>query len=284
MRLTLAEMEGLNAVSCDRLLARLAEAKTRDATEITIDLRNAAFIDPYGAACLALAARHLADRGQRVICVLPGDERIQQAALRIGLLTALRPVAELRNLTAREPAGGDRDRALALSAIRSRHDVQEVLAYLVNLAQRRLAYDASDVLDATKVVSELCYNVVDHSTAEGLVTASIAQDRRGQRYISLAVVDAGVGIRASLARRHPEAASWRHGEAMARALGGLSSRQAGGGMGLRSVEAIVQRYGGRLSLRSGDERFVLLAGRQPRIMPGARFPGTQVGISFSQRN
>lgn len=284
MRLTLAQTEGLNAVSCDRLLARLTEARARNAPQITVDLANAAFIDPYGAACLALVVKHLAGRGQQVICVLPNDGRTQQTAWRIGLVAILRSVAELRNLTVQEPSSGEHPSTLALSAIRSRSDVQEVLAYLVGLAQRRLGYEAGDVLDATKVVSELCYNVVDHSAAEGLVTAHIAQDRQGRRYIALAVVDAGLGIRASLAHRYPEAAAWRHGQAIERALSGLSSRQAGGGMGLRSVQAIVQRYGGRLSLRSGDDRFFLLAGRQPRIMPGAPFPGTQVGISFSQRN
>ena len=109
------------------------------------------------------------------------------------------------------------------------------------------------------------------------------RDRQGQRYVTLAVADAGVGIRASLAQRHPEAAQWRHGEAIQRALGGLSSRASGGGAGLRSIYAVVRRYNGRLAIRSGDERLYVSADRQPRTLNGVLFPGTQVGISFSQR-
>jgi anti-sigma regulatory factor (Ser/Thr protein kinase) len=199
----------------------------------------------------------------------------------MGLVRALRSLAELRNIPsdARTLAT---DSTLPLSVIRSRADVQSVLAYLVELARNRLGYDLGDVLDATKVVSELCYNVVDHSQTEGVAVAQIYQDRTGKRFVSLAVVDDGVGIRSSLAQRYPEAASWSHAKAVQQALDGLSSRPLGGGAGLRSVRAIVRRYQGRLAIRSGSDRLYLSAERQPRVLAGSSFPGTQVGISFSQ--
>ena len=281
MRLVLAQDDGLNAAACDRLMGRLAGDLTGSG-EITIDLQAAAFIDPYGAACLCLAARQLADRQRPLVIVLPSHTKARASVVQTGLAAALRPWAELRNLPGHE-ARDERSGALPLSPIRSRSDVQAVLAYLVGLTQQRLGFDPGDVLDASKVVSELCYNVVDHSRAEGLAVAQILRDRQGQRYVSLAVADPGVGIRASLAGRHPEAAQWRHGEAIQRALGGLSSRTTGGGAGLRSIYAVVRRYGGRLSIRSGDERLYVSADRQPRTLAGAWFPGTQVGISFSQR-
>ncbi len=215
--------------------------------------------------------------------VLPSPAGARATAGQIGLVAALRPWAELRNLPPGQETRDERGSALPLSPIRSRGDVQAIVGYLVSQAQQRLGFNTGDVLDASKVVSELCYNVVDHSQAEGLAVAQILRDRQGQRYISLAVVDAGVGIRASLAGRHPEAAQWRHGEAIQRALGGLSSRSSGGGAGLRSIHAVVRRYGGRLAIRSGDERLAVSAERQPRTLAGAWFPGAQVGISFSQR-
>jgi len=282
MRLILAHEDGLNAVSCDRLLGLLVGEQARHAAQITIDLTRAAFIDPYGAACLVLMADHLNKRGQHPHCVLPDDERIQHQAAEIGLVSALRSRADVHNLKVRR-AGDSKDAVLALTPIRSRMDVQQVVSYLVNLAQSRLSYDLGDVLDASKGVSELCYNVVDHSDAFGLVTARILRGKQGQRYIALAVVDNGVGIRASLTRRYPEAAQWPHGQAIERALNGLSSRPAGGGVGLRSVEAVVRRYSGRLVIRSGNERLYLAADRQLRLVPGVEFAGTQVGISFSQR-
>ncbi len=281
MRLVLAREDGLNAVSCDRLLSRLAEERAQRAPNITIDLSQAAFVDPYGAACLLLICRQATDRGQRLVCVLPTDQPAQTMAVALGLVSALRPLAELRNVL---PAGhtSSRDTALALNPIRSRSDVQTVLNYLVDLSRGRLGYATGDVLDATKVVSELCFNVVDHSQAEGYAVARIYRDRKGHRFVSLAVVDAGIGIRTSLSQRYAEATTWSHAEAIEQALDGLSSRPLGGGAGLRSIHAIVQRYGGRLSIRSGDTRLYLAAERRPHHATGAGFPGTQVGISFSQ--
>ena len=282
MRLVLAAGESLNAMTCDRLIARLAEERTSHASEVVIDLQAASYIDPYGAACLSLIAREVVGRDQYLICILPTQPRAQRAAVQTGLIRALRPLAELRNL----PADGliqARNSSLPLSPIRSRSDVQGVLSYLVSMAQSQLGFDTGDVLDATKVVSELSYNVVDHSGADGVVVAQLGQDRHGRRFVALAVVDGGLGIRASLAKRYPEAAGWRDGEAIERALGGLSSRPSGGGAGLRSVDAVVRRYAGRLAIRSGEDRLFVSANQQPRTLPGALFPGTQVGISFSQR-
>lgn len=282
MRLVLAQDDGLSAAACDRLLARLAGERAGSPAEITIDLQSASFIDPYGAACLCLIARGLAERQQHLVVVLPSQRRAQATVAQTGLGSMLRQWAELRNLPGRDQPA-ERLGVLPLSPIRTRSDVQTVLSYLVNLAQQRLGFDPGDVLDATKVVSELCYNVVDHSQSDGLAVAQILRDRQGRRYVSLAVVDAGVGIRASLAQRHPEASHWQHGEAIQRALGGLSSRASGGGTGLRSIYAVVRRYNGRLSIRTGNERLYVDAERQPRTLSGAWFPGAQVGISFSQR-
>jgi anti-sigma regulatory factor (Ser/Thr protein kinase) len=281
MRLVLAQGDGLNAAACDRLMSRLAGDLTGSGA-ITIDLQAATFIDPYGAASLCLTARQVAERQRPLVVVLPSHAGARSSVAQMGLAAALRPWAELHNLPGQD-AGAQRRGVLPLCPIRTRNDVQAVLAYLVNLAQQRLGFDPGDVLDASKVVSELCYNVVDHSRAEGLAVAQILRDRQGQRYVSLAVADPGVGIRASLAERHPEAAQWRHGEAIQRALGGLSSRTAGGGAGLRSIYAVVRRYSGRLTIRSGDERIYVSAERQPQTVTGAWFPGAQVGISFSQR-
>ncbi|MFZ2360386.1 MAG: ATP-binding protein [Anaerolineae bacterium] len=282
MRLVLGAGDGLNAASCDRLIARLAAADAARHPEVTIDLQAATFLDPYGAACLCLVARHLAERQQRLIVVLPSSRRAQLTVAQTGLAAVLRQWSDVRNVPGHE-LRAERSGTLPLSLVRSRSDVQAVLSYLVSLAQQRLGFDPGDVLDASKVVSELCYNVVDHSQVDGLVVAQLGQDRQGRRYVALAVADAGVGIRASLANRYPEAAHWRHGDAIQQALGGLSSRASGGGVGLRSIYAVVRRYGGRLTIRSGDQRLHVSAEHPPRSLDGAWFPGAQVGISFSQR-
>ena len=280
MRLVLTSGEGLNAPSCDRLLAHLVDLP--ETSEVTVDLRSAAFVDPYGMVGLVMVARQLQRRGNRLVCVLPGSDRPIQTVVQTGVLAALWPVAELRNLP--KESSQRFSSPLPATAIRSRNDVQAVVGHLVDLTRDRLGYNTSDVLDTAKVVSELCNNVVDHSGAEGIVLAQLGTDRHGTRYVALAVADDGIGIRGSLARRYPEAGHWRHGEAIERALGGLSSRETGGGAGLRSVTAVVRRYQGRLTVRSGSDRVYISADRMPKTHAGAPFPGTLVGISFSQRS
>lgn len=281
MRLTLAGETGMNAAACDRLLAALTTEMARSASQVIVDLRGASFVAPYGAALLVLIAQELRRQGKDAVVVLPSGRRAQQQTMQLGLIEALRPLAELRNLPAAPtPTGAP---GLALRSIASASDVQGVVAYLVHQAQSRLGFDVGDVLDAAKVVSELCHNVVDHSDSQGLVAAQIYHARDGRRMISLAVVDAGIGIRGSLSRRYPEATNWSDSYAIEQALGGLSSRPSGGGAGLRNVQAVVRRYRGELSVRSGDRRVVLTANHQPRTLDGVFFAGTQVGISFSQR-
>ncbi|MEZ4768340.1 MAG: hypothetical protein R2844_07930 [Caldilineales bacterium] len=282
MRLVLTSGEGLNAPSCDRLLAHLADLPARDAGEVTVDLRSAAFVDPYGMAVLVMAARQVQRHGSRLICVLPGNDRPVQTMLQTGLLDALRPVAELRNLP--KESSHKFPSPLPATAIRSRSDVQTVVGHLVDVTRDRLGYNMGDVLDTAKVVSELCNNIVDHSGAEGIVLAQLGSDRHGARYVALAAADDGIGIRGSLTRRYPEAGQWQDGEAIERALGGLSSRETGGGAGLRGVTAVVRRYQGRLTVRSGSDRVFVSADRTPKTHRGALFPGTLVGISFSQRS
>ena len=100
MRLVLAAGESLNAVACDRLIARLAEDRASNASEVVIDLQAASYVDPYGAACLSLIARQVAARGQQLTCILPAQPPAQRSAVQTGLIRALRPLAELRNMPA----------------------------------------------------------------------------------------------------------------------------------------------------------------------------------------
>ncbi len=73
-----------------------------------------------------------------------------------------------------------------------------------------------------------------------------------------------------------------HQQAVEQALSGLSSRPAGGGLGLSSVREIVRRYTGHLAVRSGDTKVQMTAGKATRALRVAPFAGTQVGLSFSQ--
>jgi len=127
MRLVLATGEGLNAAACDRLMAGLLDERTIASAAITIDLQSAETIDPYGAACLTLIARQLVQRGQHLTCVMPATAGGRASVARTGLAQTLRELVELRNLSS-DSALGRGAATLPLSAIRTRSDVQAVLA------------------------------------------------------------------------------------------------------------------------------------------------------------
>ena len=114
-------------------------------------------------------------------------------------------------------------------------------------------------------------SVKDHSQDQGLAAAHLYRDRQGRRYVSIGVADLGIGIRQSLSRRHAEASQWTHAQAVAQALEGLSSRAAGGGLGLSSVRDLVRRYQGHLAVRSGDAKLQLSADKQPQALHVAYF-------------
>jgi anti-sigma regulatory factor (Ser/Thr protein kinase) len=282
IRFALSSDESFNSVAFDRLLSGLARRAPASDRDLVIDLGRARFIDPYGTVCLVMLARALYSPTRQVAYVLPSDEDTQRFMLAMGVVEHLAPYGELRNLT-RTPGPGRGDFfGLGLTPVQASTDVNAVVGRFFTLARSELGFGPGDLADSAKIVSELCSNIKDHSQDWGLATVQLYRDRNGRRYVSIGVADLGVGIRQSLSGHRPEVAGWTHQQAVEQALSGLSSRPAGGGLGLSSVREIVRRYTGHLAVRSGDTKVQMTAGKATRALRVAPFAGTQVGLSFSQ--
>ena len=282
IRFALSSGDRFNSVAFDRLLTGMTRRAPEPQREIVIDLSSARFMDPYGMVCLVMLARSLQRDDHPVAFVLTSDSDALQFGHSMGFHDHLALYSSLRNTGRTRATTRVGTHGLGLTPIQAGTDVALVVGHFLELARAELGFNVGDLVDSAKIVSELSSNVKDHSQDQGLAAAHLYRDRQGRRYVSIGVADLGIGIRQSLSRRHAEASQWTHAQAVAQALEGLSSRAAGGGLGLSSVRDLVRRYQGHLAVRSGDAKLQLSADKQPQALHVAYFDGAQVGISFSQ--
>lgn len=284
MQLT-ATTDTLNAISFDQLFASAAPLLNRAAKNIpkvTVDLNAVKFIDPYGVAGLIILLETIRRRSNvKPRLIAPTDVAVWDYLRRLGAVSHLRNTAQIdgvdETLAARER---DSDVLLGLTPIRSQADVDEVLSHLTQIVSVNLGYSAPSVNAILNTLSELCHNVLDHSDATGWAVAQRYFRRTGACFVRISVVDAGIGIKESLGKRF-STASWSHFDAIENALKKNFSRFPNRGMGLHMVGRIVGEFRGTLDIRTGDCR--LFVGHQACGIPGAWFPGTQVGLSLSER-
>jgi len=159
-------------------------------------------------------------------------------------------------------------------------DIKNILSRLSVILQNQLNFKEKETAGLSTIISELCYNIKDHSEDEGYVAVQRYQRRTdGKRYVIIGVGDLGVGIKNSLNKRF-DVSTWSHLEAIIQALKKDFSAYPERGLGLYMVSKITKDYSGTLHIRSGDFRLYLR--HNPRGVETALFPGTQVSISLSE--
>ncbi len=152
-----------------------------------------------------------------------------------------------------------------------------------HLLRRDLRYTDADVARFTVALSELCHNIPEHAQSQGW--AGIHRYRfRGRAIVKIAVVDTGIGARGSLAGKLEPGSDL---EAIEAAFLRNVSRHddPGRGHGLREVRRLAERWGGKVTLRSGTAKLASV----PEGMTGyarasglAPLPGLQVLMSFPE--
>jgi hypothetical protein len=183
------------------------------------------------------------------------------------------------------------DVLLEVTPIASSSDVSRVtyavIGRLAQILQNHLGYDDRDVHNVSSAISEACHNICDHSGGDGVVMAQRHTSKIGIPFVVIGVADAGIGIRKSLCRSHPEMASCTHEHAIRSALQkGISGRaEEDRGLGLPHILHIVHNYNGRLQIRSGDTRLSLVDPLTDQLTayPSAPFLGTQLCLSLAGR-
>jgi len=218
-----------------------------------------------------------------------GEFKVENAARaqygwRLGLASYL-GIKSPMQVTEHEESG----RFVPLRTIKTSDDLAELLANLVTLLH--LSAEPEIAKAVQYAMSEIVRNTLEHSKSRyGAVVAAqlYAGKASPRRYVSIAVADAGIGVRATIQRNYKVES---HSDALLKAIQpGVSgsshelygsSDNAGAGLFItRRVAAATQRY---FLIASGDAMFrTSIAKEKPRderlVDPISFFPGTIVSV------
>lgn len=281
----------LDEAGAEELLERVARfGGVPDA----INCAGVRFVDPYGVlVLLAIGLSAPYRRGRAWGLVLPRDPAVNSWLERCGAHRQIERLFIVDEPAAAEDAdrrdGGRDPVLLEVALVREGADVHRAVARIKARADlllvSRLGYSGLAADRFTVALAEICQNVVDHSGGPGLALAQCYLRSGGGPEIRLAVVDIGIGVRASLAPRYADRlpGSWDDRAAVRLAFrrGVTGSGDPDRGLGLAAVADMVRAWGGRLRLRSGTAACEI--GAQPGERSGlAPFPGTQASITLPQ--
>jgi hypothetical protein len=264
------------------------------AGRITIDLEHLRFIDPYGMVGLLALARFLRQRSLEPVLLLPRSEEVMKYLDRMDFSRHAERLCSI-DLTTLWPEGEyarslHSDVLLEITSITRSEDIHYIVDRVRERAQTILSlnlhYEQAAIDGFVVALSEVCQNIPEHSQDVGYVAIQkyFYGRRLGKNLVKIAVMDLGIGFQASLAPKYAaQYAHWSDLIALRLAIFEGASRydDPGRGQGLSAVRRFVERWRGKLMIRSGSARIGLTppwektATRQTKFMP---FPGTQVSI------
>jgi anti-sigma regulatory factor (Ser/Thr protein kinase) len=282
----IVEDETLNAVTSDNLFCKI-DIPLEENSSVEINLQKLRFVDPYGLVALCLAGRQMWNKCKNISVILPDSFDCQSYLHAMGFVKLAESFAKIENAAGGLTSGQRLDQAVVLELTKiekkekdPRSDIKNILERLSNILKNQLNFKDKEVADFSNIVSELCYNIKDHSGDEGFIAIQRYQRHTdGKRFVVIGVGDLGVGIRSSLGRRY-DVTSWSHTDAIVKALRKEFSALPNRGLGLYMVSKITRDCGGALHIRSGDARVYIR--HNARGSQTVLFPGTQVSISLSE--
>lgn len=267
----MALIELTSRVDPTALLKGLVRARARGAEMDRTTFRFAQGANPSPGALALLAAWLLANRQDGGDPQITGDSRVIEALARIDPHRLLRLGA---------PVGRPDPNAASvpLTTISNGRQVNDAVNELCEIVVRH-AREPRAVLPAIEwAVNEVTDNVELHASAAtpGIFCARLYP---GSNRLEVAVVDQGIGIRASLGSAIPAGSD---GEAIAQALqrGVTRDPSVGQGNGLAGTKEIILQNGGDLALWSGVAMFRISDGQDRGYVPVSGSAGTGVVLGF----
>ena len=284
----------LDESTFERLMRQLKDLGEMATGDIALDLEEVRFVDPYGMVGLLALARFLRQRGLRPILMLPRSGDVMNYLDRMDFSRHAEQLCSLDLATLWAEGEYSRsthsDVLLEITPITRSEDIHYIVDRVRERAQTILSQNlhyAQTAIDGFVVaLSEVCQNIPEHSEDVGYVAIQkyFYGRRLGKNVVKIAVMDLGVGFQASLAPRYAlRTAAWTDVAALRLAIfeGATRYDDPGRGQGLSAVRRFVERWHGKLLIRSGTARVGLspdwdrTATRQVGLVP---FPGTQVSI------
>jgi len=258
-----------------------------------IDLRSAAFIDPYGMVGLLEIGALLTSAGVTKTLYLPESEEVLKYLERMdffrfsGSYFSLEPREQA--ISGKYPRSASSDVLLEITLIEKSDDVHFIVGKVkeraYSILARHLHYNEKTIHGFIVALSEVCQNIIEHSGNKGFVGIQKYHFQGlGKNIVKIAVMDIGVGFRMSLSDRFL-LRSDLHAIEMALLHGASRYSEEGRGHGLAAVKRFVTRWNGKLSIRSDTARLSL----RPKWAKGRErernltyFPGAQINIMLPE--
>jgi hypothetical protein len=265
---------------------------------VLVDARHTRWADPYGMLALLAIGEIARRRGERALLQLPEDADVVSYMGRMSFFEQAEPLYEMHGPVRRKRVeSGSSDVLLEITRIQSYDDVHDVVGRVNERAQTilttQLHYPRAQALQFTAMLSEVCQNIVDHAEGAGWVaTQSYTWQKRlgGRRVVVIAVMDVGIGFRASLASAHAArfVDRWNDALALEQAfMHGLNRfHDPHRGQGLQQIRKNAGRWSGHVSIRSGTARITEVPDwddAAPLEDGLPYFPGAQIAIVLPAR-
>jgi len=265
-----------------------------------LDARGVLWSSPYSLLGLLTAGQAIREaKGEKPLLAIPTNDDVRSYWSRMRFFEHAADLFELHGKLPRPHRGGRQaDTLLEITPVRASEDVQDVVGGIQEGAQRILTGDlgleAKATMGFAMALSESCQNIVEHAGTGGWVAVQTYQYRRrlgGRRIAVIAVSDAGIGFRRSLeatqAKRFGD--RWRDGTALEVALvqGVSRFRDPGRGQGFAGIKRYLQRWHGKISVRSGTARLAIVPPWDddvPLVEHLAFFPGSQLQVTIPSQD
>ena len=275
----------------DRSFDQFAGAFGEPADErLLVDSHAVQWASPYGLLGLLVAGQATVERGcPRPQLAIPTDKDVVHYWARTGFFDYAGEWFEIHGKFPRISPARSSDVLLEITPVRGADDVHGVVSAIQERAAAilsgELGLEAKATMGFGMALSEACQNIVEHAGTSGWVAVQSYHWRRrlGRRVVVIAVADAGIGFRRSLEATQSGRFGDRWGDAAALEAAfvhGVSRfRDPGRGQGLGGIRRYLNRWDGKLSIRSGTARISMNPGWDDDI-PLADglpvFPGSQI--------
>jgi len=258
-----------------------------------IDLRETAFIDPYGMVGLLEMGELFKSEGIQKNILLPKSEEVLKYlermdffkfAERYFILEPLKP-----KISEKYFRSSYSDVLLEIAPIEKSDDIHFIVGRVKDrshaILTMHLNYDENAINGFIVALSEACQNIIEHSEYKGFVGVQKYHFQNlNKNVVKIAVMDIGIGFRRSLSERFSLKSDI---DAIEKGLLHGASRfsDKGRGHGLSAVRRFVKQWNGKLSVRSGTAKLSIIpqwARGKAKEINLAYFPGAQINIMLPE--
>ncbi len=264
--------------------------------EVIINLEKIEFIDPYGMIGLLEFGWYLRKKlGIAPILNFPESVNVLKYLERMDFFKNASPPFEMDISTVQI---GERflrsrhsDVLLEMTKIQGSDDIHSIVDRVKRGAEiilrTHLHYDNMAIDSFIVALSEVCQNIPEHSQDVGYVGIQkyFYGKKFGKKVVKISVMDLGIGVKESLSLKysHLYSKDWSDSVAIRLALFESASRydDIGRGHGLTSVRKLVQKWNGKIMIRSGMAKVGIVPqwdATKPQQSALSFFPGTQISI------